>query len=877
LKASKGVKMKKTYLMVIMVLVLLLSQTAESATVNIDLNTTHQTIRGFGGMNFPRWIGTLTNAQVDTAFGNGSGQIGLTIMRIDVPYDSNNWSGELSAAQRAINNHGAIVLASPWSPPPSMKTNNDYRQGELKTDSYDDFANYLTDFANYMSSNGAPLFAVSVQNEPDWLPDYESCGWSASQMQTFLNNNASVIPTRVIAPECVHYKEDYVSAVASSPECNIVAVHAYGGTITYYPDKEYWMTEHYTDSSTNANVWPNALGVGEEIHDCMTANMSGYIWWYIRRSYGPMDESGNITKRGYCMSHFAKFARPGYIRVDATANPSSGVYVTAYKSDSNLVIVAVNQNSTSSDVTFSLSGGIVSSYTKYETTSDSNLSNMGSVGSTNTLAAYSINTFVAFYITGPQQTLTCSSTTGGSVTTPGEGDFQFGQDTYANIVATADLYYHFAYWTGTAVEEGKIGDVNDSSTTVLMDANYTVIANFEENPPDYNPPDPDPMTWAVVPTATGPSSITMTASTASDISGVEYSFECVTGGGHNSGWQDSTAYTDTGLTPSTTYTYRVQARDKSLNQNVTGWSSSLAATTTAQPTEVNIIGSWATGTTHAKENGNNRALIFIAHGEVNAIDMNLVSVTYGGQAMTKIIDINVGSGTGYRDYVGAFILKEAGINAASGSAFVPSWNITPESNSFASAFFSSVDQTTPIGATARNGTATSSPNPITTAVLATSNGDMVALGATCGNNGSYTLNNSFTEGTDQSVGSAGHTGVTGYKRATGVAETPSATFSSTVNRQVIIGFVLKAAASTCATIWASGQGLPADLTKDCYVDWQDLKVMVDYWLNTECSPPENCGGADFGPVDGIVNFLDFSDFADQWMQCNNPLDANCGI
>ena len=33
------------------------------------------------------------------------------------------------------------------------------------------------------------------------LPNYESCGWSASQMQTFLNNNASVIPTRVIAPE----------------------------------------------------------------------------------------------------------------------------------------------------------------------------------------------------------------------------------------------------------------------------------------------------------------------------------------------------------------------------------------------------------------------------------------------------------------------------------------------------------------------------------------------------------------------------------------------------------------------------------------------------------------------------------------------------
>jgi O-glycosyl hydrolase len=376
--------------MVIMVLMLLLSQTAESATVNIDLNTTHQTIRGFGGMNSPRWIGTLTNAQVDKAFGNGSGQLGFTIMRCDVPPSSSYWSGEVSAAVRAKSN-GAIVFASPWSPPASMKTNNSLIKGELKTDSYDDFANYLSDFANYMSSNGASLYAVSVQNEPDWLPDYESCGWSASQMQTFLNNNASVIPVKVIAPETVHYKSDYVSAVASSSQCDIVACHLYGGTITSYSGKEYWATE-YNENNTD---WTSALNnTGVQIHDCMTANMSAYIWWYVRRSYSPLDESGNITNRGYVMAHFSKYVRPGYTRVDATASSSSGVYVTAYKSGSNLVIVALNTNGSSQSVTFSLSGGSVSSYTKYESTSGSKLSNKGSVGSTDTLAASSINTYI---------------------------------------------------------------------------------------------------------------------------------------------------------------------------------------------------------------------------------------------------------------------------------------------------------------------------------------------------------------------------------------------------------------------------------------------------------------------------------------------------
>ena len=79
---------------------------------------------------------------------------------------------------------------------------------------------------------------------------------------------------------------------------------------------------------------------------------------------------------------------------------------------------------------------------------------------------------------------------------------------------------------------------------------------------DLTPPTPDPMTWAAVPAAAGPTSITMTATTASDPSGVEYYFQCTAGGGHDSGWQSGAAYTDTGLSEATQYTYQVKARDK---------------------------------------------------------------------------------------------------------------------------------------------------------------------------------------------------------------------------------------------------------------------------------------------------------------------------
>jgi hypothetical protein len=96
---------------------------------------------------------------------------------------------------------------------------------------------------------------------------------------------------------------------------------------------------------------------------------------------------------------------------------------------------------------------------------------------------------------------------------------------------------------------------------------------------DTDPPTPDPMTWNKAPESADPTTIGMMATTASDPSGVEYYFECTAGGGNDSGWQDSTTYVGSGLSPDTLYTYRVKARDKSANQNETDWSTEASVTT----------------------------------------------------------------------------------------------------------------------------------------------------------------------------------------------------------------------------------------------------------------------------------------------------------
>jgi glucuronoarabinoxylan endo-1,4-beta-xylanase len=134
------------------------------------------------------------------------------------------------------------------------------------------------------------------------------------------------------------------------------------------------MTEHYTNSSISGNDWGNAMTAAKEIHDCMNAGWAAYVWWYIRRSYGPIDESSNITKLGYVMAQYARYVRPGYSKISCTANPASGVYVTAYKSGTKLVVVIVNQNAATTYQSFSLSGISVTGFNRYFTTSAANLS-----------------------------------------------------------------------------------------------------------------------------------------------------------------------------------------------------------------------------------------------------------------------------------------------------------------------------------------------------------------------------------------------------------------------------------------------------------------------------------------------------------------------
>jgi uncharacterized repeat protein (TIGR02543 family) len=76
---------------------------------------------------------------------------------------------------------------------------------------------------------------------------------------------------------------------------------------------------------------------------------------------------------------------------------------------------------------------------------------------------------------GESYTLNISSTSGGSVTEPGEGTFAYNATTVVNLTAEADEGHYFVGWTGDA---DAIENVNATVTTITMEDDYSITANF---------------------------------------------------------------------------------------------------------------------------------------------------------------------------------------------------------------------------------------------------------------------------------------------------------------------------------------------------------------------------------------------------------------
>lgn len=413
------------------------SMTASAAgNCSIDTGTTYQIIRGFGGMNHPEWQsvntqygagGDMTAEQVQTAFGNGENELGLTILRIFVSDDSNAWKNAVPTAKRA-QALGATVFATPWNPPASMRHSgggtdqtglyvlNDGAEGA--------YAQHLNNYVKYMEGQGINLYSISVQNEPDYSREWTF--WSPQRAAEFIANYGQAVKdgtnAKLMSPESFQYGpeswgygKNYYKQIINNQQafanCDLFGTHFYGTSrdSMNYPTveecgKEIWMTEVYVPNSdaNSADNWDQALQAAENIHNgLVVGNMSAYVWWYIRRQYSLMWDDGRVSKRGACMAQYSKWVRPGDYRIACTESPESNILVSAYKNaDGQVKVVAINKGDSVATENFNLtSGEKISNVSAWHSTSTENfracnVASVGENGFTAQLPAASVTTFV---------------------------------------------------------------------------------------------------------------------------------------------------------------------------------------------------------------------------------------------------------------------------------------------------------------------------------------------------------------------------------------------------------------------------------------------------------------------------------------------------
>ena len=388
-------------------------------TVYINYDKGMQLIRGLGGINLPDWGVDLTQQQRVTAFTNCDNCLGFTVLRVYVSDDKNAWQKSVPVALYA-QQQGAVLFATPWNPPSWMTEHfsSSGRSGKrLKRSNYGDYLNHLNSFLDFMKSKGVNIYAISIQNEPDYGAEWT--WWTSQECVDFLANYADKIKVKVMSPETFQYNKQYYRDILNNKKANnnvdIFATHFYGTQRSQmdfpqlenglYP-RELWMTEVYVPNSNNdADTWPEAVDVAVNIHNAfVVGGMNAYVWWYIRRSYGPMKENGKISKRGYMMAHFSKYIRPGSARIDATEIPKKNIYVSAYKNDKEkkIIIVAINHGNESYAQLFEIKGKKIGSVDRYRTSKTENLaktSNLANDGKSfwAQLNAKTVSTFLVKY------------------------------------------------------------------------------------------------------------------------------------------------------------------------------------------------------------------------------------------------------------------------------------------------------------------------------------------------------------------------------------------------------------------------------------------------------------------------------------------------
>lgn len=386
---------------------------ASYAEYSFDISDKHQQIDGFGAAY--TWYSDMID-QIDDPEGAYDALFSdakLTVLRFKNEYEyyTDDFAGNAStmlqyyqAAQERSKAYGEdpTVLMSCWSPPASLKENNDITgKASLKKDGngnycYEEYAAWWVEALEYYESQGIKVDFVSIQNEADFASGYDGCRFepketkdAASYAKAYLavyyalKDRFGAAAPKMLGPETMsllfttvnYYMKDIVD---TEPESIYgLAHHLYIGGES--DDKANRVDPgsfiiNMMDLNSHSNgykKWQTEFYIGHALETALMINNSmtyeetnAYLFWsgtWINESSD--FETGYLmglhrgladgTKRTgwrlsgdyYAIRHFSEFVRPGYTRVMATTKDrtvSTSAYINSDATKVALVLINTN-------------------------------------------------------------------------------------------------------------------------------------------------------------------------------------------------------------------------------------------------------------------------------------------------------------------------------------------------------------------------------------------------------------------------------------------------------------------------------------------------------------------------------------------------------
>lgn len=388
-------------------------ENTDNAIIEIEPSRKFQEMDGFGytltggsALHLMNMSADERSAILNELFGRDEESIGVSYLRVSLgssdldpePFSYNAVPGDLEMESFSLEpdetylipalkeilsiNPDIMIMASPWSAPVWMKSNNATVGGRLEEQYYDAYALYFARYIQEMEAQGIEIDAVTIQNEPENPFNNPSMVMTASEQRDFIKNSLGPlfaelgIETKIIIWDHNADNPGYPISILNDSVARAFidgsAFHLYAGDISAlslvkeeHPDKNIYFTEQWIGAPANFSAdlsWHiRYLIVGA------TRNWSrNVLQWNLaadpnqdphtdggcNRCLGALTIDGNDVIRNpayYIIAHASKYVDPGSFRVASTL-PDGLPNVAFENTSGEIILIILNDSDTSESV-----------------------------------------------------------------------------------------------------------------------------------------------------------------------------------------------------------------------------------------------------------------------------------------------------------------------------------------------------------------------------------------------------------------------------------------------------------------------------------------------------------------------------------------------